>query len=176
MNFEQSIKILMSPMIEGGYANVKRDRGGETKYGISKKRFPNVDIKNLTVPEAEALYRENFWDEMRLDEFPSALRYPMLDTGTLFGPTQAIMWLQGAIGTLVDGRLGPKTMAKLAECDLKETYRIIFVQRARRHAEQDEAQLETFGNGWYARLFDITEIFLKEINKVESCASSESMA
>lgn len=166
MNFDAAVKILMSPLIEGEYAKHKKDRGGETKYGISKRRFPHIDIKNLTIPQAEALYREYFWDEMKLDKIPGALRYPVFDTGVLFGPPQAIMWLQNAVGTLVDGIIGPKTIAKVEDCDLKETYRIIFVQRARRHADQDELQLETFGNGWYARLFDITEIFLKELNKV----------
>ena len=30
---------------EGGYVNDPADPGGETKYGISKKAYPTVDIK-----------------------------------------------------------------------------------------------------------------------------------
>ena len=30
---------------EGGYVNDPTDLGGETKYGITKKFYPSVDIK-----------------------------------------------------------------------------------------------------------------------------------
>ena len=30
------------------YTDDPVDRGGKTKYGISQKRYPNLDIKNLT--------------------------------------------------------------------------------------------------------------------------------
>ncbi len=33
---------------EGEYINHPNDRGGETKFGISKRWYPNEDIKNLT--------------------------------------------------------------------------------------------------------------------------------
>lgn len=33
---------------EGEYSNDPFDPGGETKYGISKRAYPNLDIKNLT--------------------------------------------------------------------------------------------------------------------------------
>ena len=38
---------------EGGYVNDPDDPGGETKYGISKKAYPKIDIKNLTKEEAK---------------------------------------------------------------------------------------------------------------------------
>jgi lysozyme family protein len=31
---------------EGGYVNDPNDPGGETNYGISKRAYPDVDIKN----------------------------------------------------------------------------------------------------------------------------------
>ena len=30
---------------EGGYVNNDKDPGGETNFGVSKRRFPNLDIK-----------------------------------------------------------------------------------------------------------------------------------
>ena len=47
---------------EGGYVNNPADPGGETNWGISKRAFPQVDIKALTRDDAKALYRANYWD------------------------------------------------------------------------------------------------------------------
>lgn len=61
-DFEKAIqKILRS---EGGYVNDPNDKGGETKYGISKRSYPNVDIKNLTLAGAKAIYKRDFWDKV----------------------------------------------------------------------------------------------------------------
>jgi lysozyme family protein len=46
---------------EGGYVNNPNDPGGETKYGISKAAFPELDIKNLSLEEAAKIYRGKYW-------------------------------------------------------------------------------------------------------------------
>ena len=43
---------------EGGYVNDPKDPGGETKYGISKRAHPDVDIKNLSREKACAIYKK----------------------------------------------------------------------------------------------------------------------
>jgi len=53
---------------EGGYVNNPNDPGGETNYGISKRSFPDVDIRNLTQEKAIAIYRASYWG-----------KYPLLD-------------------------------------------------------------------------------------------------
>jgi len=58
-DFYQAIPITLAN--EGGYVNDPNDPGGETKYGISKRRYPNLDIKNLTVADATAIYLRDFW-------------------------------------------------------------------------------------------------------------------
>lgn len=63
---------------EGGYVNDPDDLGGETKYGITKRRYPNLDIKNLTKDEAKELYRKDFYIPMKIEEFTNmnlALHY-----------------------------------------------------------------------------------------------------
>ena len=42
---------------EGGYVNDPHDAGGETNYGIAKRWYPNVDIKNLTKEQAKKIYK-----------------------------------------------------------------------------------------------------------------------
>lgn len=56
--------------VEGGYVFNPEDPGGETKYGISKRRYPTIDIKNLTLDQAKVLYKRDYWDAHRLDERP----------------------------------------------------------------------------------------------------------
>ena len=52
---------------EGGYVNDQKDSGGETKYGISKRSYPNLDIKNLTKKQATDIYKVDFYNKMKID-------------------------------------------------------------------------------------------------------------
>lgn len=60
-NFNRSIAFVLK--WEGGYVNDPRDPGGETKYGISKKAYPSLDIKALTEDAAREIYRKDYWDK-----------------------------------------------------------------------------------------------------------------
>lgn len=53
--------------IEAGYVNDPDDPGGETKYGISKRSYPNLDIAQLTLDQAQVIYRRDYWDKLNLD-------------------------------------------------------------------------------------------------------------
>ena len=54
--FEEIIESVLKH--EGGYVNDPHDRGGETNFGITKKFYPNVDIKNLTKEQAKKIYHQ----------------------------------------------------------------------------------------------------------------------
>ena len=45
---------------EGGYVNNPADPGGETKYGISKRSYPSLNIANLTREMAEGDLPQGF--------------------------------------------------------------------------------------------------------------------
>jgi lysozyme family protein len=55
-------------VIEGGHSEGIDDFGGETKYGISKREFPQIDIPSLTFPQACAILEENYWRKYRIYE------------------------------------------------------------------------------------------------------------
>lgn len=46
---------------EGGLSNDKDDRGGLTKYGISLKAYPDLDIRSLTLEQAKDIYLHDYW-------------------------------------------------------------------------------------------------------------------
>lgn len=53
--------------LEGGYVNDPADPGGETKYGISKRSYPHLDIRNLTVEQATEIYQRDWVAKYSLD-------------------------------------------------------------------------------------------------------------
>jgi lysozyme family protein len=104
MNFEQAFERLVG--FEGGYVADRRDPGGETKWGISKRAFPDVDIAGLTRAAAAAIYRRSYWDAVQADRLPEALRYAVFDAAVNSGVGQAVRWLQQAPGGVVAGLRG----------------------------------------------------------------------
>lgn len=96
---------------EGGYVDDPNDRGGETKYGISKRSYPKVDIRGLTLEGAKAIYAADYWRPIRGDELPIGLALLVFDSAVNNGVGAAIRWLQRAAGVPVDGVFGPRTIA-----------------------------------------------------------------
>ena len=109
-NWEKSLDFILEQ--EGEYTNDPRDPGGETKWGICKKSYPNLDIKNLTKDQAKEIYKKNYWDAVKGDELPDGLDLAMVDMAVNQGVTTAIKLLQKHVGTTEDGILGPMTLAK----------------------------------------------------------------
>ena len=50
-SFDEIIEITLHH--EGGYVHDPKDLGGETNFGIAKRFYPDVDIKNLTKEDAK---------------------------------------------------------------------------------------------------------------------------
>lgn len=104
---------------EGGYVNNPSDRGGETKYGISKRSYPNVDIKKLTRDGAIAIYYADFWCKGPYEGLAdAALACKVFNTSVNAGQSRAIKLLQQAANAqganlVVDGLAGPKTIAAI---------------------------------------------------------------
>ena len=100
---------------EGGYVNDPTDFCGETKYGITKRFYPDIDIKNLTKEQAKEIYKRDYWDKNRVDELPEQLRHIFFDMCVNQGRGTAVKVLQRAANAKganlkVDGGLGPSTL------------------------------------------------------------------
>lgn len=147
--------------IEGGYVNNPADPGGETKFGISKRSYPHLDIKNLTIEQAQDIYFKDFWTFLQCDKLHPALAEFVFDFGVNSGVYAAAKAMQKAVGALPDGQIGPKTLALIAARSSKEIARLVFVSRFKTMAEAPA--YENSKNGWGARLFDVTERFVAGI-------------
>lgn len=84
---------------DGGYTNDPRDPGGETKWGHSKRAHPDIDIPNMTLDKAIALYKEDYYDVYKTKSTPLDLdvcrpsyAVAMFDTGVNCGVNRAYKW------------------------------------------------------------------------------------
>lgn len=96
-------------LMEGGLVNDPNDPGGLTKFGISKKAHPQVDVASLTVEQATALYRVE-WGEIHGDELPPPLALLVFDHAVNAGRSRAINMLQAVCDAGVDGVIGTQTI------------------------------------------------------------------
>lgn len=147
-NFETCLAKVLE--YEGGYVNDPKDPGGETNYGISKRAYPNENIKGMTRSRAAVIYRRDYWNKVRGDDLPSGLDLVAFDAAVNSGVSRGAKWLQMALGVPADGVIGNKTLSAAAiahpttvinrACD----YRMAFLR-----------QLGTwgrFGKGWSNRV------------------------
>src|SRR5690625_3237596 len=102
---------------EGGYANRAAELGGETKYGISKRWYPHLDIKSLTEEDALKIYYEDWWTKYNYDKIDDLeLAAKVMDLSINVGPEPAGKFLQTALNETgrhdleVDGIVGSKTL------------------------------------------------------------------
>lgn len=121
--------------VEGGYVNDPQDPGGETKYGISKRSYPNLDIAALTQEQAGAIYLRDYWQAAGCDGLPQGLALIHFDAAVNCGVHRAMNFLN---------------LARQAS-DSRETYlnirRGYYVSLVR-----DHPALAKFEAGWLKRL------------------------
>lgn len=134
---------------EGGYSNDSNDPGGETKFGISKRAYPNLDIKNLTRDKAIEIYKRDYWDKLP-DTLPAAIHCVLFDCAVNAGAGRAIRLLQSAIKVNPDSQWGRLSQSALNKFDENEvllrfaTERIMFYSAL--------STFSRFGKGWINRV------------------------
>jgi len=81
---------------EGGFVDDPDDPGKATKYGISAKSYPDLDIANLTVDDAIKLYKRDYFTKSGAHLIPSRrIAWKLFDTSVHNGPRRAARLLQG---------------------------------------------------------------------------------
>ena len=146
MDFDTAFSRLIDS--EGGYINNPADPGGETKFGISKRSYPDVDIANLTLDGAKAIYLRDFWNP--LGDVHPAIKFQCFDFAVNSGIGTAIRKLQLAVGVADDGHWGPKSAAALADMDLNDVLMRFAAQRLLFMTSL--STWDEFGKGWARRI------------------------
>jgi len=117
---------------EGGYVNDPDDKGGETKYGISKRSYPDINIKELSFEQAKEIYFKDYWERQgcHLMEGHPEIAIEIFDTSVNMGVGRGAKIFQEALNLsnrnekdyrdiAVDGGIGSITISTLRACKNK---------------------------------------------------------
>ncbi|HTD21840.1 MAG TPA: glycosyl hydrolase 108 family protein [Terriglobales bacterium] len=120
-DFQQAFDFMLPH--EGQYVSDPTDPGSETKYGISKRSYPKLNIKNLTVEQAAQIYERDFWEKIHGGKIQDqALANKLFDLAVNMGVGRAIRLLQEASGLCglplkEDGVMGTQTLTVINMCN-----------------------------------------------------------
>lgn len=144
-----SICLPITLAYEGGFTLARADPGNwtggavgkgmlkGTKYGISAKAFPNLDIKNLTVAQVAPIYRQYYWDAAGCGGYRPGADLCVFDGSVNSGVSRSVAWARQV-------KAGADAKAFVAQfCDI----RLGFLKRL--------GIWSTFGKGWSRRVADI---------------------
>jgi lysozyme family protein len=137
-NFDEQLKLTLK--YEGGFVNDPHDPGGATKYGITiatlshelGHRASVMDVKNLDIPTASAIYRKKYWNAIGGDNLPSGVDALAFDVAVNSGVGTALKWLGECKG-----------MSPAATVD--------YLDKRRRNFYRALKTFWRFGRGWMAR-------------------------
>lgn len=128
MTFDRAFEFVIGH--EGGYVNDPQDPGGETKFGISKRAYPDLDIKALTLEQAKSIYFRDYW--------------VAAGCGAVADESMAILMFDCAVN---QGVSRAKQIAARAKTPVE-----FQAERALHYASLPT--FARFGRGWMRRLFD----------------------
>lgn len=135
---------------EGGYSNDPSDPGGETKFGIAKRWYPDLDIKNLTVADATEIYLRDYWEFAAVPD--QRIANCLMDSSVHQGRATAIRMFQVTAGVSPDGLWGPATALAAPKSRLLE-FQLARLLRYVNTVAQNPAELKDLG-GWFRRTLD----------------------
>jgi lysozyme family protein len=150
MDFDTAFDRLLGH--EGGYSNrnPKDDPGGETKWGISKRSYPHLNIAALTREDAKLIYLQDFWRRINADALYPSVAFQTFDFAVNSGIETAVRKLQTALGVADDGHWGPVTAA--AAKRVSETDQLLLLNAERLDFMRKLKNWPANAAGWAARI------------------------
>ena len=143
---------------EGGYVNDPDDPGGETKFGISKRAYPDEDIANLSEGRAMQIYYEDYYKKVNADKLPERIAWQVFDFGVNAGVARSARMIQRLVGAYPDGKIGPTTIALVNRHKGEFPLHILFMSaRIRHYLDLTEKNIRNmkYLRGWLLRALEV---------------------
>lgn len=180
---------------EGGLSDHPADTGGLTAYGASLKfvegiaatqdgrdflerigvRLPvtRQSMRDVTPDQARAMFRQEFWNSLRLDEFPFDVALPLYDAAVNCGCAQSVKFAQrgynacvgpNGVRLAVDGKAGPLTRKALCAHATPAVLTAMLDARQRFYEElaANKPSQAVFLDGWTNRVNDLRACLRRE--------------
>jgi len=133
VNFDVAVDRVLSH--EGLYSNDPNDPGKETKFGISKRAYPNLDIKNLTREDAIKIYYDDYWRPFLDLSITNYVQFHLFDYAVNSGINQAT-----------------KTYLKIYLRSKNDLHTVLLLTTERMKFLKNLPTWKFFGDGWSQRL------------------------
>ncbi|HEY7118362.1 MAG TPA: glycosyl hydrolase 108 family protein [Tepidisphaeraceae bacterium] len=151
--------------MEGGYTDDPYDPGGPTNLGITLADYARnkgvaldagnfarfkAELRSIPRDTVRRIYYEFYWQPACCPQLPAALAFFHFDAAVNQGVARAARMLQEAVGAVVDGVVGPETLAAAAAAPPAAAL-ARYADIRRRHY-RSLATFWRFGRGWLARV------------------------
>lgn len=150
-NFDRAVDFVLDE--EGDLSVDPHDPGKTTKFGISQRAYPHLDIKSLTAQEAIAIYRTDYFEQICGDRLPAGIDLMLFDAAVNQGVRAATQLFQQACHVKVDGIIGPVTLRASYE---EGVLPALATLRALRYI--GNPLFNRYGQGWISRLMRCMEL------------------
>jgi len=154
MTFDEAFAALL--LHEGGFSDHAADPGGATRFGVTQAVARSEgfrgDMREYPLSDAKRVYRSRYWNALRLDELPGAIRFDLFDAAVNSGPSQALKWAQRIVGVPDDGKIGPVTIQALNSINVNKF--VAKYNATRLHFMTSLPGWANFGRGWARRIAD----------------------
>jgi len=132
---------------DGGYTNDVVDPGGETKWGISKRAHPDIDIKSLTKEEALLIYEKEYWLKVGADKMEKRMAITCFDSAVNCGVGRTRSWLDELV------------KAKERNPQLRDEARWMIQRRTQYYMDlvKKKPALNKYIKGWLNRVNDLSK-------------------
>lgn len=157
-DFNEAIEFVLRHEDAQLSGKITHDDGGLTRWGISQKAYPNLDIANLSLDAAKAIYQRNYWNRTPYAQLDQIIANKCLDCAVNMGMHEANLLLQRAVNQCgqhieVDGAAGEITIAaancippQQLLCEIRTQQRSFYEQLAATHPADAE-----YLRGWLNR-------------------------
>ena len=154
-NFRDCLELVLKH--EGGFVDHPKDPGGMTNLGVTKKVWEEwvghpvteKDMRELTPEIVAPMYEMRYWRTSYCEKLPRGLDLLVFSMAVNAGAGRSVKLLQDSLGLVMDGIIGPITMARINEANVETL--IDKFSETREDYYKGLKLFPVFGKGWLSR-------------------------